>query len=183
MTMRSDHQWESNSLRHLQQGSAASIASAPGDAAGPPPALQALQARLPPPHRRRRAVEPAATLRAEVIRELVGCVRGCGVLMVICCAIRTVSHLYDDAIADLVEELDGSYAAVRRVPGEAARAFTCKFDRKCSVARLREYCVWRCREFAQPMTCLEYIRVQKVRPRLRDTDSLSRNLCNLLHRP
>ena len=68
---------------------------------------------------------------------------------------------------------------MRRVPGKTARAFAWKLGRKCGVARLREYCVSRRREFAQPMTCLEYIRVQKVRPRLRDTDSLSRNLCNL----
>ena len=41
-----------------------------------------------------------------------------------------MSSLDDDAIADLVEELDGGHAAVRRVPGEAARAFACKFERE-----------------------------------------------------
>ena len=39
-----------------------------------------------------------------------------------------MSSLDHDAVADLVEELDGGHAAVRRVSGEAARAFTCQFE-------------------------------------------------------
>ena len=47
-----------------------------------------------------------------------------------------MSSLDHDAVSDLVEELDGGHAAVRRVPREPARAFTCKFERRFVQIRL-----------------------------------------------
>ena len=48
-----------------------------------------------------------------------------------------MSSLDHDAVADLVEELDGGHAAVRRVPREPARAFTCKFERRVVIVQIR----------------------------------------------